>query len=305
MANRQDHASFVADVIARIVASSGFGYLATTYTMSKWLTRMARAKANSFPCERGLSWEPLECRTSDNFLLHGWVISPENPRGTVALFHGLRGNRGQTLDRAAFLVKAGFRCVAFDHRAHGESTGRLTSFGFYEHQDVMAVARLIRNQWPEQPLGVLGISMGAAAICFAGSNGVRFDSVVLEGLYHDIETAFFSRIGTEFPIWFRHFLDGVIWVTERRLRIRLGELSPGKHIHMLGSTPVLLLTGSDDPYATPNAVRQLYEKCCGPRELYVVSEAGHENVFEVGGEEYQKTVLRFLTRTLSGSRMAA
>ncbi len=305
MANVQDHVSFVADIFAKIVASSGVGYLATSYSVSKWLTRMGRAKVSLLPCEHGLSSDPLECQTADGLLLQGWVISPDRPRGTVSLFHGLRANRGQMLDRAVFLAQAGFRCVAFDHRAHGESSGRFTSFGFHEHQDVLAVAELVRARWPNQPSSALGISMGAAAICFASSQGVRFDSIVLEGLYHDLQTAFFSRIGSEFPIWFRHFVDGVIWMTEKRLRVHLDELNPAKHIHNLGPAPVLLLTGSDDPYATPQDVRRLYEKCCGPRELYVVAKAGHEDVFEVGGLEYQQTVLRFLNNESHSSRVAA
>jgi len=57
----------------------------------------------------------------------------------VALFHGLRDNRGYLLGRTAFLAAAGYRCVAVDHRAPGETGGKRTSFGFYESRDVAAV----------------------------------------------------------------------------------------------------------------------------------------------------------------------
>src|SRR5207245_2525664 len=112
------------------------------------------------PSDYGLSWEPLHCLTADNLRLAGWVVSPAQPRGTVVLFHGVRRSRVNTLSRTAFLVAAGYRCVAFDHRAHGESNGRRTSYGFYERYDVVAVPDLARHPWPDLPLALLGRPMG-------------------------------------------------------------------------------------------------------------------------------------------------
>ena len=115
--------------------------------------------------------QDLECTTSDGVRLAGWAITPANPRGTIAVFHGLRGNRDHVVDRILFLTRAGFRCVAFDHRAHGQSAGSVTSFGFHEAKDVSAVHAMIRRTWPETPCAALGTSMGAAALCYADPCG--------------------------------------------------------------------------------------------------------------------------------------
>src|SRR5205823_9774049 len=99
----------------------------------------------------------LECRSADGILLKGWLFEPRWPRATVALFHGMRLNRIDMLERIAFLSAAGYRCLAFDHRAHGESGGRFTSFGYHERHDVTAVAEMIRRRWPDSPCAALGV----------------------------------------------------------------------------------------------------------------------------------------------------
>ncbi len=297
--------SWLKEVLAGLAAASGVGYLATAYTVSRWLTRTARSKPQLTPAVHGLGWEELECRTADGLGLRGWLLSPPAPRATVALFHGLRANRTQALGRIALLASAGYRCVAFDHRAHGESAGRRTSFGYHEARDVEGVLALIRLRWPHQPQAAIGISMGAAALCFAAEQARTLDAIVLESLYHDVESTFRNRIGSKYPSWFRRFARGVIWVTERRIRARLRQLTPADHIARLAPAPVLLLTGTEDPHAPPRDAERLFAHCREPRELVLVSGAGHTNLFESGGEPYREAVLGFLARHLFRARRVA
>lgn len=297
--------TWVRDVAARLTAKSGVGYLATAYAVSRWLTRPTPADPD-LPAElSGLWHEHLRCQTRDGLVLHGWTVSPWRPRGTVALFHGLRGHRGLMLGRIAFLLAAGYRCVAFDHRAHGRSAGRRTSFGYFEGRDVQAVADLIGRRWPDGPRAALGTSMGAAALCFAGPSGRSFDALVLESVYPDLAGAFQQRVGRGFPDWFRHFHRGIVWLTERRLAMRIEQAAPVKRIADLAPRPVLLLTGADDPHASPADVRQLAARYPGPCEFGVIPGAGHHDVAEAGGPHYRDLVLGFLHRQLAAPAQAA
>src|SRR4051812_15823071 len=115
--------SWFAEALASATVLSGVGYLLTAYSVSRWLTRPARGAPQSSPADLGLPFEDEVCYTADGHRLAGWVIEPPQPRGTVALFHGLRCNRSHTLARVPMLIDAGYRCVAFDHRAHGKSSG--------------------------------------------------------------------------------------------------------------------------------------------------------------------------------------
>jgi alpha-beta hydrolase superfamily lysophospholipase len=301
MAQASRTASWVNDALARLVAVSGVGYLATAYTISRWLTR-ASPDAPEIPEDSQAIWQHVACTTADGISLAGWIASPEEPRGTVALFHGMRQSRGQMLGRIEFLLRAGYRCVAFDHRAHGQSGGRRTSFGWHEAHDVAAVARFVAERWPDQPRAALGVSMGAAALCFAAGRAA-FDVYVLESLYHDLAAAFRDRVGAGYPSWFGPFVRGVVWLTERRLGVLIDHITPADYIARLG--PALLVTGSDDPHASPGAVARLFERCADPREFHLIAGAEHSDVADAGGERYRELVLGFLARHLQTAKCGA
>jgi alpha-beta hydrolase superfamily lysophospholipase len=286
------------ELLVSAAKASGIGYLAAVYAISRWLTRPTRGKPQQTPADFGIRWEPLACASADGFRLRGWVLTPPNPRATVELFHGVYNTRAQTLTRSVLLARAGYRCVAFDFRAHGESTGRRTSFGYHEGRDVAAVDELVRRCWPGQPRAALGISMGAAAVCFAARQTPAFDAVVLESLYRDIQSAFTNRLRSSYPPWFRRLGPGIVWMTERRIRVRMADVAPVEWIGHLAPAPVLLLTGTADPHAPPAEAEELLQRCRGPRELWLVPGAGHRDVFETAGNAYAERVLDFLERSL-------
>ena len=277
----------------RVAIASGVGYLATAYVVSRWLTRRSPAVVE-MPCLASCTMKALQCRTMDGIRLEGWCVEPPRPRGTIALFHGMRLNRTSTLERMAFLTAAGYRCVAFDHRAHGASGGRWCTFGYREQHDVAAVLDLIRTCWPESPRAALGVSMGAAAVCFAGDTARGFHAVVLESVYAELERAFDQRVGCGYPAWFGHFRRGIVWFTEKRMGERVGAVAPLAHIGHLAPRPVLLLTGSDDPHAPPEEVQLLAKQLPGVAQFHVIPGAGHANVCTVGGPVYRDLLLEFL-----------
>jgi uncharacterized protein len=290
--------SWMAEMLAGAAVLSGVGYLLTAYTVSRWLTRPSRGVPRPTPVDLGLECDNVTCQTSDGHHLAGWVVAPANKRGTVIFFHGMRQNRSQTLSRIALLAAAGYRCVAFDHRAHGQSSGRISSFGYHECRDVTAVLDFVDRHWPDQRRAVLGISMGAAAVCFAAERVRRLDACILESLYFDLAGAFSNRIGSKFPSWFRRFSRGVIWVTERRLGVRLAQIAPADHIAQLAPLPILLVTGSDDQHAPPCDAQRLFQRCVGPHELVEIEGADHTNLCHKDAERYWQLVLGFLERHL-------
>jgi alpha-beta hydrolase superfamily lysophospholipase len=291
--------------LSRLLIHTGPGSAAAAFAVSRFLTRRCRGgRPEPDWAALGVTGEPLHCRTADGIPLAGWVLTPDRPRATVALFHGLRQSSLQSLKRALVLAAAGYRCVAFDHRAHGASGGRRTSFGYHEGQDVAAVAALARERWPGEPCAAVGVSMGAAALCYSARLLPQWRAVVLESLYADIRTAFANRIGTTYPEWFRPLVPAVIRRTERRLRLRWEQLVPVDAIADLGATPVLLTTGDADGHSPPEDTWRLAEHCAGPREVWLVPGAGHKTLFETAGPEYGRRVVGFLDRWVGAGRAA-
>jgi pimeloyl-ACP methyl ester carboxylesterase len=281
---------------ARVMLRTSVGYVAASYTASRWLTRRAPVKLTQTPSDFGLDWSPLKCKTEDGIRLSGWTVEPEQPRGTVALFHGLRGSRLRMLPRLAFLAQSGFRCVSFDHRAHGKSKGRRTSFGYYEARDVVAIRRFIQEHWPDQPIAAMGCSMGAAALCYAAEQVHDWQALILEGLYAEVESAFQRRIGSSYPAWFLTLYPGIVRITERRLRVRMHDLAPFRRISKFSPIPVLFIAGCEDTFAPPTDAERCRASYSGPHDFWVVPDAGHSDMWEKGGPEYQRRVQEFLAK---------
>jgi pimeloyl-ACP methyl ester carboxylesterase len=75
------------------------------------------------------------------------------------------------------------------------------------------------------------------------------------------------------------------------------DVSPLDHIGRL-SAPVFITTGTEDQQAPPTEAQRLLECCRGSRQLWLVPQATHHDVFDRGGREYQERVLAFLERHL-------
>ena len=143
------------------------------------------------------------------------------------------------------------------------------------------------------------------AICFAGHDARAFDAIILESVYHDLDRAFSHRIGNAYPAWFRHFRPGVIWLTERRLKTRLYEVSPIAHVARLAPRPVLLLTGSEDELAPPNEVEEFIAQMPGTSQFHCIPGAGHGKVYQVAGAAYRDLLLTFFDLHLLRDSFAA
>jgi pimeloyl-ACP methyl ester carboxylesterase len=107
---------------------------------------------------------------SQGQLLAGWQWG-SGP--TVVLVHGWGSRASRLCDLASALLGAGFRVVAYDAPAHGESTGRFASLPEFARalSDVALAIGPIH--------GLVGHSLGGAAIAMAMRRGLAADRVVL------------------------------------------------------------------------------------------------------------------------------
>lgn len=286
-------AQWLTAAAARLTFVSGVGYVALAYTVSRFLTRPRRRQISKSPADLGMPCEPIQMRTSDGVMLAGWLFEAPEPRGTIALFHGMRHNREQMLSRIAFLQQAGYRCIAIDHRAHGQSGGKRVSFGWYEARDVQTAAKWIAERFPEQAKFAVGFSMGAAAVSFAGPD-CGWSKVIVEGVYADLPTAFKRRIGANLPRWFGDLYPAVMWITQKRLRMRVEQIRPVEWLCRFGSTPILAIAGEKDHLAPPADVAALAASTRSSIALMVIPKAGHNDLCETGGDTYRQRILDFL-----------
>ncbi len=94
--------------------------------------------------------------------LSGWLVRGDAGAGAVLLLHGIGADRRQMLGRARFLHRLGYSVLLIDLPAHGESAGDRVTFGWNESQGVAAALDYLSDALPDEKIGVIGASLGAA-----------------------------------------------------------------------------------------------------------------------------------------------
>jgi pimeloyl-ACP methyl ester carboxylesterase len=156
----------------------------------------------------------------------------------VILTHGWGGRAGRFSAIAAELAQAGFRVVLFDAPAHGASMGRQASLP----QFARALREVADTVGPVH--GLIGHSLGGAAVSLAMRDGLRADRAVL--LAPPADVVLFSHAFAEHLRIPRRARDVMQQNLETRLQFRFEEL----HIPTLARTmtaPALIIHDVEDP----------------------------------------------------------
>ncbi len=151
-------------------------------------TRPQDLEDRAAPGDYGVSYRTVLLRSEDGVRLGSWLLRAPDPAGcSVVLAHGLFRSRREVLGRAAYLAARGCHALTLDLRRHGDSGGRRTSLGYLEGLDVLAGARFLRREFPENRLYLLGVSMGGAAAARAGAAlAADVAGVVLDSTFRNV-----------------------------------------------------------------------------------------------------------------------
>jgi fermentation-respiration switch protein FrsA (DUF1100 family) len=225
-----------------------------------------------------------------------WYVEGEPGAGAVLLLHGVRSNRREMLGRAIFLRDAGYSVLAIDLQAHGETLGEHITFGYRESRDVRAALDYLRSRAPGEKIGIIGVSLGGAAVALA-SPPVQADAVVLESVYSDIERAIENRLRLRlgYPgTWLEPLLS---WQIEPRLGVSPDALSPIATIVRM-QAPLFIISGKEDRHTLMAETVQLFDRAPEPKTLWLVAGAAHQNLHRYAGAEYERRILAFFARHL-------
>lgn len=230
--------------------------------------------------------------------VQGWLVRGARGGGVILLVHSIRSNRVEMLSRARFLNEQGYGALLIDLQGHGETPGDRITFGVRESEDVEAAAAWLRNTFPGERIGAIGVSLGAAAIVLA-KNPLQWDAVVLESLHPTIEEAVENRLRLHLGEFGPVFSPLLLWQLSFRLDVSPADLNPISRIADLNS-PLLLISGTDDQHTKVAETERLFAAARQPKEMWIVPGGGHFNMHSYAGKEYEDRILYFLDRYLRG-----
>jgi uncharacterized protein len=252
------------------------------------------------PQADGFKYDSVSIPTSDGESIRGWFLFGSTGSPLVVVCHGVGTNREDLRGVSRFLCRAGFNVLAFDFRAHGESTGSKTTFGFREALDVQAAVQYTAAHYGQQfeRVGVYAISMGSAAAIIAARHIPQVKAFVLDSP--------FARLGDLVDQQFSHWPEPL-----RRLLVSLArfygwlftgigaaEIAPVDYAPNLGMRPVLVFHGDQDTLIPIAQGRQLFERIPGPKEFIETRGAAHVQSYAVMRGAYEERVVDFFRRHL-------
>ena len=143
----------------RILLIVFFSFIVALGGAGEVLTQPEPSIVGSPPAD--LSAQSVALQTQDKAKISGWLIRGTPSTGAVLLVHGIRSNRKQMLSRARLLNEQGYSALLIDLPSHGESTGERMTFGIHEADAVKSALDYLGREFPDEKLGVIGISLGA------------------------------------------------------------------------------------------------------------------------------------------------
>lgn len=222
-------------------------------------------------------------------------LEPLETNNFVVICHGVTENKINSVRYARLFERLGFNSVVYDHRRHGDSGGKTTSFGHYEKMDLQAVVSAVHDYAGDDAIiGIHGESMGAATtILYAGTVEDHAHFYISDCAFSDFTDQLLYLMKKETPLRTRY----AIKLADVFLRVRDGYsmrlVSPREAVKHI-EKPVLFIHSLPDDFILPEMTKELYELKNGPKQLKLFENGPHAQSFNQNPEEYELTVADFL-----------
>ncbi|MCM3637778.1 alpha/beta hydrolase [Sporosarcina luteola] len=231
----------------------------------------------------------------NGYPLRAVFLQPLDTTRTVIICHGVTENKINSIKYARLFERLGFNSVIYDHRRHGDSGGKTTSFGFYEKVDLNALVSAVRDRIGSRALlGVHGESMGAATtILYAGEYEDEADFYIVDCPFSDFTEQILHIMRTSTPLRSSMTLRAANLFLKIRDGYTTGLISPREAIVNI-KKPMLFIHSMEDDFILPEMTKELYELKDDKKMIKLFDKGAHAKSFNENPEEYEQEVLHFL-----------
>lgn len=249
----------------------------------------------------GMRWareypsEDVEITSYDGLTLHGRYYENPNARGIMIGCHGYRSSGCRDFSSAcSFYHDHGFSLLLIDERANGKSDGKFITFGIKERLDIQDWCAYIQDRCPDQPILLVGISMGATAVVMAAPE-------LPENVACIVSDCGFVSPWDELSYVLRHylhlpatpFLRGIDFWCRILAGFSLCQFTTEQAL-AFNTRPVFFIHGEADDFVPPENVRRNIAACRAPHTVFTVPGAGHGLSYLVDHDGYVKKFYEFL-----------
>jgi len=244
-----------------------------------------------------LSWEKQEViiRSPFGYDLFGIYLPLAHSKNTVIIAHGITYTLFGSVKYVNLFRKRGYNILLYDHRNHGKSGGRWSTFGYFERHDLAAWLAWARERIGNSgQVGVMGESYGAATAiqCLAETQGADF--LICDSCFSELTDLLAYHLELDYQLPPFPFLRlASIW-SKLLTGMAFEDISPLRDIGKI-TIPCLFTHGKGDKFTPARMSEALYAaKTQGMRSLYLVQNADHAEAFFIDPQAYEAQVAAFL-----------
>lgn len=223
------------------------------------------------------------------------LVEPHETNHYMIFSHGVTENKINSVKYMNLFLERGFNAVLYDHRRHGESGGKTTSYGYYEKFDLKTIVHWLKKEvGPDLLLGIHGESMGAATmLLYAGMVEDGADFYIADCPFSDFGEQLSYLLKRDMKLPAKPLLPVANVFLRLRERYSLRDISPISVIQHV-KKPILFIHSLEDDYILPKMSKELYEKKTGPKKLFLAPKGKHAQSLNENKALYEAAVDEFL-----------
>jgi fermentation-respiration switch protein FrsA (DUF1100 family) len=138
--------------------------------------------------------------------------------------------------------------------------------------------------------------MGAASAILAATRE-PIDALVIEAAYADLTSALRHRLAMHVGEVATPLAAPALWIAARVIGFAPRDLELSRVVAAV-PTPLLVIAGTHDRHAPERDARRIFEAAPGPKSIWMVSGAGHQDFCAWDPSAYSSRVTAFLDEYL-------
>lgn len=267
------------------------------------MTHPDKKPIDQFPSDFGIEYDDISFVSHDQTTeLSGWVLHPENsPKMTMIFAHGYKGNRIEDhisfMSMAKDLIERDYRVIMFDFRYAGDSEGDMSTVGAKEQLDLLGAIDWAVDHYNE-PVGLLGMSMGASTAILSASQSDEVIGVVADSPFSDLE----DYLKVNLPVWSDlpdfPFTPLILTIMPLITDLDPKEASPISVLDQVAPRPILFIHNKGDSSIPYTESEKMVEKYPNNFTLWLTNGEGHVKSYKQNKGEYIEKVDRFFVEIL-------
>lgn len=257
--------------------------VASFHGLIRWSLRAPRMVERETPEKFGLAHEEVWIPGAGGKSLFGWLVpTADESAPTLVILHGWGGNAETMLPLVPPLHRAGFALLLFDARNHGRSDADTFSSlpRFAEDLDyALDWLQVSHGMKPDQRVGIVGHSVGAAAALLAASRRHDLAAVVsIAAFAHP--ASMMRRLLKSWHVPYLPFGWYVLSFVQRVIGYRFDDIAPLNTLAHV-RCPVLLVHGTDDTIVPVAEAELLHARRGRNQGGLLLVKGGHDRYEEL------------------------